>query len=244
MSITTIIPTSPIPSHPSVEIIEETIFNTRKYTDGQIVIMFDGVHGSLEHRTADYNTYKREMLKNISEEKYGNCIPVIFNEHSHQSLMIRVVLNNFVKTNLIMFTEHDCSAIGEIPFDDICALVSCSQEINYIRFHIFDKLLKEHAYLLLDKKPITVRGIPLVRTLQFSARPHIAKTEWYRQILKRYFKSDYKGMIEDVIHGIVPSKYEEYKMDIFGLAIYTPEGNLLRSYHSDGRGDDEKIIEG
>jgi len=45
------------------------------------------------------------------------------------------------------------------------------------------------------------------------------------------------------MHGVV---IEGHKIDgtDFGLGIYTPEGNQLRSYHSDGRGNDEKITYG
>ena len=57
-NITVVIPTSPIPSHPSTDILDETIFNTRQYTGARIIIMFDGVHESLAHRKEDYENYK------------------------------------------------------------------------------------------------------------------------------------------------------------------------------------------
>jgi hypothetical protein len=46
------------------------------------------------------------------------------------------------------------------------------------------------------------------------------------------------------MHSVVQTEYERLGKDTFGLAIYTPEGNQLRSYHSDARGTDEKIITG
>jgi len=41
---------------------------------------------------------------------------------------------------------------------------------------------------------------------------------------------------------VVQVEYDKRGRDTFGLAIYTPTGNQLRSFHMDGRGDDLKII--
>jgi hypothetical protein len=242
--ITVLIPTSPIPSHPSTEILDETIANIRKYTDAKIIIMFDGVHPSLEHRRADYEAYKEEIALKGKKE-YGDYQTIIFQVHIHQSMMTRYVLENIVKTPLILFCEHDTSPIGDIPFDQLCWFVKHSPDINYLRFNIFHTILDEHQYLMLDPAPVNLgfkTGLKGVRTIQWSQRPHIAKSEWYRDILKSHFMEK-KSMIEDVMHSIVIESYKALQADVFGLAIYTPDGNQLRSYHSDGRREDEKIIE-
>lgn len=241
--LTVLIPTSPIPSHPSTEILDETISNLRKYTDAKIVIMFDGIHKSLESRRGDYLKYMEAVHNNIEADKYGYCTARVFSEHTHQAQMTKTVLQFDVNTPLILFCEHDCSPIGEIPFKEICDLVELNSLINYIRFNIFHEVLEEHLHLMIDKFPMEINGIKLTRTIQFSARPHIAKTDWYVRILDSYFRPFEKSMIEDRMHGIVQESYKELGHDIFGLAIYTPDDNQLRSYHSDGRGSDEKIIE-
>lgn len=242
-NITTLIPTSPIPSHPSTAILDETISNIRKYTDGKIIIMMDGVPELLSHRREDYDKYTGNVLNKATKGEYGDCECKIFISHTHQSEMTRVVLKEMVTTPLIMFIEHDCSPIGEIPFEQICNMVEHSSIINYIRFNIFHKILDEHQYLMLNPSPIEIDGVRLVRTIQFSARPNIAKANWYRDILFTYFRGS-REMIEDRMHSIVIEKYKELGYDSFGLAIYTPDTETqLRSYHSDGRGTDTKIIE-
>lgn len=242
--ITILIPTSPIPSHPSTAILDETISNLRKYTDAPIIIMEDGVHESLASRTEDYDAYKQAIFEKIESGEYGRCFEINFEHHTHQAEMTKQALKHHVKTPLIMFVEHDTSIIGDVPFKELCDLVELSNEINYIRFNIFHEVLDVHQYLMLDKVPRIYNGVRLVRTIQYSQRPHIAKSNWYRDILFTWFKPQQKTMIEDVMHSVVISKYECLGFDTFGLAIYAPEGNMLRSYHSDGRGDDEKIIEG
>jgi hypothetical protein len=242
--LTVLIPTSPIPSHPSTAILDETISNIRKYTDAKIFIMADGIHKSFDGvRASNYLAYLNFVSLKIGFKEYGNCELRVFDEHTHQVGMTKHLLLDEVKTPLIMFVEADTSPIGDIPFQEICDLVENNEYINYVRFNIFHKILEEHQHLMLDKEPIQVDGIPLVRTIQWSQRPHIAKTEWYKNIITDYFKPDEKMMIEDRLHGIVQEKYKQLKGDVFGLSIYTPPGNQLRSYHADGRGLDEKIIE-
>lgn len=251
--ITVLIPTSPIPSHPFTDILDETIANIRKYTDAEIIIMFDGVHSSLEDRRKDYEKYRGIVIDKIASDQYGDCRWITFPVHNHQSMMTKYVLQK-VETPLIMFCEHDTSPIGDIPFGDICDFVRKSYDVNCVRFNIFHEIPADHQYLMLDKNPTWYEimepksmggvGLKLVRTIQWSQRPHIAKTEWYIKILNTYFEKTPRSMIEDVMHSVVQTSYDQLGKDIFGLAIYTPDGNQLRSYHADGRGTDGKIISG
>ncbi len=113
--LTVIIPTSPIPSHPSTAILDETIINIRKYTDAKIIIMFDGVHSSLAHRAEQYSQYMEAAVQKINMGDYGDCSFHAFEAHEHQARMTRKILEEEVTTPLIMFCEHDCSPIGDIP---------------------------------------------------------------------------------------------------------------------------------
>ena len=239
--LTVLIPTSPIPSHPSTAILDETIVNIRKYTDAKIILLCDGVHESLRQREDNYRAYLQAVHENVTYKKYGNADIVLFSVHNHQSGMTRWILQE-IETPLICFCEHDTSPIGEIPWQRICDLVLYSREINCMRFNIFDRIPDEHEYLML--KEYYEDSVKYRRTIQWSQRPHIAKTDWYRNILTDYFTRDQKSMIEDIMHSVVQSEYDQKGKDEFGLAIYTPDGNQLRSYHSDARGSDEKIIYG
>ena len=113
--LTVIIPTSPIPSHPSTEILDETIKNIRNFTDAQIIICFDGVHSSLSHREKDYAQYLKLVGTKMMNGFYGDCKAAMFPEHTHQAEMVRTVLKA-VTTPLIFFVEHDTYIKGDIPF--------------------------------------------------------------------------------------------------------------------------------
>lgn len=241
--LTVLIPTSPIPSHPSTSILDVTIEKTRVFTNDCIIIMADGIHPLLKHREDDYLKYLERVEEKIMSGEYGQCALIQFPEHTHQAMMTKSVLSSIVQTPLIFFVEHDTFIDGDIPFSVITDIVLTSNQINCIRFNIFDAIPLEHKYLMIGDSFITAENIPFVRTIQWSQRPHIAKTNWYTKILAEHFKEGEKTMIEDRMHSVVIEAYKRNGRDIFGLAIYTPEGNQTRSYHSDGRGADEKIIE-
>ena len=203
--------------------------------------MFDGTHESLLHRQDDYFVYRMAVIEKIEAHKYGYCTYIDFREHTHQAKMTRFVMDYYVDTPLIMFCEHDTSPIGDIPFSQICKLVEHSPTINYMRFNIFHEILPEHRDLMIAEGDDN-NGIKYTKTIQWSQRPHIAKSSFYRQILENHFGKEHKTMIEDVMHSVVQDAWHRDKVDM-GLTIYTPDGNQLRSYHADGRGQDEKIIE-
>jgi len=241
-NLTILIPSSPIPSHPSTEILDETISNIRKYTDAKIILMCDGVHESLVHRTEDYESYRNGVFLKMMAGDYGNLTIRTFEHHRHQSEMLKQTLPE-VKTELVMFWEHDCTiGGGYIPFNDICDIVKDENDVNYIRFHIFHEILEAHKYLMLSDRPTYIDDVPLIPTIQFSARPFICKTKWLKDILWTYFKEGERIMLEDGIIGIIQEKYKALGFDTFGLYIYAPEDNMLRSFTSDGRKGDPKII--
>ena len=245
--LTVIIPTSPIPSHPSTEILDETIMYIRKFTDAEIVLMFDWPHSSIMHRKDDYEEYKMVVKAKCFNREYGEVRWTDMEPtHSHQASMTRHVIEYIVKTPLIMFVEHDTyidDRYGAIPFQNICDFVEGAGEVNCIRFNIFEQIPDEHNYLMIGQVE-QFDEIMYQRTIQWSQRPHIARASWYREILDKWFMPNQKTMIEDVMHGVVQEEYKKHGHDTFGLAIYTPEGNQLRSFHTDGRGSDEKVTVG
>jgi hypothetical protein len=92
--------------------------------------------------------------------------------------------------------------------------------------------------MMLDKIPVNLDGVWLRRTLQWSQRPHLASTEYYRKIMARYFPPDNSTMIEDRMHSVAQTNPDENR-----IAVYCPsdpDGSIVRSYNLDGRQDDPK----
>ena len=64
--ITIVVVTSVLPSHPSTDIIDETIKSIRfHFPDNEIIMQIDGLRREQNHRKADYDEYKNRILKFI-----------------------------------------------------------------------------------------------------------------------------------------------------------------------------------
>jgi hypothetical protein len=238
--ITVLIPCSPIKSHPSTEIIDETIKSIRsQLPDSEIIITFDGVRGEQEDRRAKYEEFKRRLLWKIYHDpEYKNILPLNFETHSHQVKMAREALK-YVTGDLILYCEQDTPVTPDVEIDwEKCEDLIYSGEANLIRFHFEAQVPEPHKHMMVGE---VEDGF--LRTVQWSQRPHLASKAYYARILGSYFSPDAVCFIEDKMHGIV---HEAWIIDGMNgwyqhrLWIYHPDGNIKRSYHTDGRAGEEK----
>lgn len=238
--ITVLIPTSPIPEHPHTSVIRATIGAVREQLPtAPIVLMFDGVRPEQEHRRHDYDRYLTAMLwmcahGDQADPAWGNITPYVASKHMHQAALTRTVLNDpdLVTTPTVLFVEHDTPLVGEIPWEE--AVGAVTDGINVLRFYPEAELQPAHEHLF--DGPATIRGLPVMLTRQWSQRPHLAGTRFYRRMLDTYAGWESRTMIEDLVHGACENgDRTEWK-----VGIYTPDGNIQRSTHLDARGEDPK----
>lgn len=234
-----LIPTSPHPAIPDTAMVEGTIEKLRAYpelADSDIFLMIDGVREAQQHYLPAYTEYTRRLLDNCNF-KWKQVTPLVFEVISHQAIMTRQALER-VRTPLILFIEHDCFPVGEIPWNDLFR-ACLSEEANKINLYISDAIPDEHLYLYPDGRTRhLVEGVPLIKTRQYSQRPHLAKKSFYDFVLREYFDPARRTMIEDVLHGICQSN----DWSMYKTWVYAPEGSLLRHRTVDGRKTDPKYI--
>lgn len=233
--ITVLMPTSPIPSHPSTGIIEQTVASIRQRLPlAEIIIMADGVRPELEHRREAYEEYLESLVWLCRKWK---AVPLVFGEHQHQANMTRRALE-LVRTDLMLFVEHDTPLVGEIPWRQIGHFV-LNDDFHVVRFHHEQTIPDEHRYMMRGTTTIGKDGQDwrFVPTVQWSQRPHLARTDQYRKWIEKFFPITSNTMIEDLLHGIVANA----DWDEFRVAIYAPKGSIQRSIHLDGRGSDSKF---
>lgn len=237
-TVTVLMPTSPIPTHPSTELIESSIARIRAYPElahAEIILMIDGVRAEQESRLADYEEYKRRLIELCNHDpRFRGCLPLVFDRHKHQAGMTIEALN-YVRTPLVFFVEHDTFPMGDIPFDEIAGAM-VKHGVPVVRFHIFEQVLSEHQPLY-DAERHEIDGVPFLRTRQWSQRPHLAQAWWYRRLLGEHFSANDCTMIEDCVHGPI----QESPWDKYQVRIYAPVGSLLRSGTVDGRQGDPKF---
>lgn len=241
--ITILIPTSPIPSHPSTKILDETIGTVRfHFPDADILIMCDGVRPEQEHRRDDYERYVQEVCWKANFE-WRNVYPIVFGGHEHQANMTRAALD-YVRTPLILFVEHDTPIVTDEPINwsQIIPMMKDINEIDVLRLHSEALIHPEHEYLM-DGPVVHSYGVPMRMTHQWSQRPHVAKTGYYRRLLREHFPLACRTMIEDRMHSVAQVEPLAHV-----IAVYHPgqtsgkcNPNIKRSYHTDGRADDEKF---
>lgn len=234
--ITTVIPVSPIPSHPDISIISETIKSVQESLPGhQIIVTFDGVRPEQEEKRADYEEHIRRVLW-----EFPDIEPYIFEEHTHQSGMLKAIIED-IKTPMICYVEHDTPLTTDVLIDwGKCGANILLGVFNVIRFHFEARIPEEHKYLMLDDQPKN----DFVRTAQWSQRPHLASTAFYRYVLDTQFSKNSKCFIEDLLHGRLMNDFlkdGELGWNQWRVAIYHPEGgNIKRSYTTDGRAGSKK----
>ena len=214
--------------------------------DVEILITVDGIRPQQEHYRKAYEEYTKRLLW-LANNEWHNVLPIVYEEHQHQARMARDVLQR-VNTPTILYVEHYTPLTPDRPIE-WQKLIRCIVDgtANVIRFSHESHILEEHKHLVLSENE-SHHGAMLTKTQQWSQRPHLASTAFYRHMIATYFHPDSRTMIEDVIHQIV-----EVDMRSNGNAawfnwriwIYTPttdpDGSILRSYNLDGRQADPKF---
>lgn len=249
--ITVVVPVSPIPSHPGTGILDETIASVRHHLpDAPILVTFDGVRAEDVDRGPAYDEHVRRALWRL-DHVHGNAHAIVFDQHKHQTGMMRAVLPD-IATPLIMYVEHDTPIVTDEPIEfDAVTRFLLDGRSDLIRFHHEAVIPVEHEHMMHGRDAghrTTDDGVHLdfcfLRTSQWSQRPHVATTAFYRRIIETCFTPDSRAFIEDRMHGIVD---EAVRRDLihgwhqYRLHIYDPGGgNMKRSYHTDGRAGSPK----
>lgn len=241
--VTVLVPTSPIPSHPSTDVLEHTLESVWAQLPGaEVVLMADGVRPEQEHRREAYDEYLRRVLQLATHRWRGRLVPLLMPEHRHQAAMTMEALR-VVRTPLVLFVEHDTPLTGDIDWHLATTAVD-SGAVNLLRFHHEADVHPEHVHLYPDGPQRSVLGgCPVVRTMQWSQRPHLAGADWYAEVLAEHFRPEGRTMIEDVLHSVCEVAWNEHGdtgWEQWRLAVYAPEGSMVRSLHTDGRGADPK----
>lgn len=239
--ITAVVPTSPIPRHPDTGILEETLDAIRHHLPHtEIMVTFDGVRDEQADRKADYDEYVRRCL-NLFQTRYRNILPLLHDEHQHQTGLMRTALEH-IDTDLLLYVEHDTPLTTDpILWEQISRFIE-SRASDLVRFYHEATLQKAHRHMHHGREHVLYE-----RTSQWSQRPHLASTSFYRRIMADHFTPQAKSFIEDRMHGVVDEAYKirgRDGLDQYRLHIYTPhEGSIQRSYHTDGRAGGPKFEE-
>lgn len=215
--ITTIVTASPVPSDPDFSMLQETVESVRSRLPNEICIAFDG--------SRQPNPEYEELIRRVAY--HANLYwPEVWLHYSgtwkHQAGTLKDVMAE-IDSGAVLVLEHDTPLTGTIPFDDLVVQLYVGA-FNHIRLHYDDSIHPEHEYLMRG------RDRHFWKTVQYSQRPHVALTDYYRDLLA-IIPDSARTYVEDCVYGpLVNSPWEHNK-----LGIYAPPGSIKRSYHLDGR---------
>ena len=229
--VTIIFPISILPSHPEFSILDETVRSIRHhFEENEIIFQIDGLRKERENRKEDYDEFKNRLLWKCLHD-WKNTLPIIFNKHSHQTTMMKETEEE-IKTSLLLYVESDTPLTidQEINWEECLDMIEY-KKANTIRFHFESFIPTEHEHLVFKKEG------NFLQTTQWSQRPHLSLTEYYRGVVLPY--SQDKTFIEDRFHG----KVQDDGWEAHKLWIYHPEGSIKRSYHLDGRAGTRKFTQ-
>lgn len=215
--ITIIIPTSVSPVHPSTEIIDEVIRSIRQYfPDNEIILQVDGLREEQWHRKEMYDEYKSRILWKCLH-KWTNVLPIIFEEHLHQSGMMKETIS-LIRTPLMFYIEGDIALQDNLDVDWQGIMDVLDSEKAYtVRFYTFNKVIEpSHMYLMGDQEG------DLIQSHQWSQQPHISYVGYYRNVVLP--NTTQKLFIEDKFYGKLLSDCKDSAdgWDQHRLWLYNP----------------------
>jgi hypothetical protein len=251
--VTIIVPTSYIPSHPSTKIIETTIKNTRfHFPDNEIILQIDGLRSEQSDYKKDYDEYKNRVLWKCLHE-WENVLPIIFDEHSHQSTMMKKTIN-LVQTPLILYIEGDLPLRTDRDIDwNKCLDMFEYNKANTIRFYLREEMPQEHEHMMCGQED------SFIKTVQWSQNPHLSFTSYYKDIIlpnvgeTNYIEDEFYGKAQtdcEYLPEEEPVIEEPYVFKIRNweahkMFIYYPDNgqNISRVLHLDGRQSTKKFTQ-
>lgn len=230
--ITVVVPTCSRPSHPSTRILDETIASVRaSLPDSPLLITCDGPRPELDRS----QLMKYAGFCEAIQGRYENAKVTVFEKRGHQTGNLEAILPE-IKTPLLMFCEDDWKILPNIQWDRLSELI-LRGTYNYVKLYPQPRVSPWHEHMMRerDHHEFGSEHVFCIRTVQFSANPHLASTEWYRELYRRHLSNKVE-FIEEVLHGLIgQAAWDEYK-----LAIYNPDaGDMYRCAHLDGKGNTE-----
>lgn len=231
--VTAVITSSPSAIHPSLDHLEAVMASVPDAFP--VVIAFDGVRREQTDLASAYAEYVRAAIARWQGS--GRVQFVCSPTHQHQVGMYRLALP-LVTSPMILALEHDTPLEGHIDWRAATSTLG-SGFLDVLRLHHEHEIHREHQRLMVDMVTEELAGLPVRRTRQWSQRPHLARTAYYRKILDVEFSKNARCFVEDRMHSVCQTMSWHQNR----VAIYHPDGNIRRSGHLDGRAGGPKFEE-
>lgn len=226
MSLTAIITSSYIKSHPNIDIIKETIESLTFINKNNIDIIISQDYSD----NKDYKLYLENLKNYIKTLNYKNIKLLVSEKHVHLTGVIRNSIN-YVNTKYILLIQHDLPFIRSFNIDSIMSDMDEKNEIKYVRFN-----KRKNIKLIFDSindlfgKEINGKNNTYTRTPAWSDNNHLCLTSYYKDLI---LKECIDGIpMEEQIHGRSINEIEHSK---WGTYLFGKNNEDAYIKHSDGK---------
>ena len=236
-SVTILIPSSQVPSHPSIGLVQRAITSIRQVLalpTAPVVVCCDGQ--PVDKDPDPYAEYKQRL------KAYGQSHDVQVVELDEHRGLPGVIQLGFehVHTPLALVFQHDVEVIQQVNVAGICdALLNPELQINHVRLNNHrnreykaDSVLKEFEHPDLR--------VPLLRTIAWSDMPHFTTTLYYRtQVIPRIRPTRSSRGVENQLGPLIQADVKQNGFDAahpnHGTFVYGRRGDEPVIRHLDGR---------
>ena len=172
--LTVIVQSSFVPSHPSTEMIEQSLTSLSRLGSGfQILTVFDGFQGSEEDRKK-YRKYKNRVRQYLP----GEFCELSDWKNSGGTLEPALQM---VQTPFLLYWEHDWELTTDIPTEEILAAIDELDDVRFIRLNKRRNVTQDSDRELHHRPGMS--PVPLIMTPSWSANPHFSTTTIYRNFV-------------------------------------------------------------
>jgi hypothetical protein len=240
--LTIIVTASPIPTHPSLMIIEQTLESLKCIDSSNtvdVILAHDDFHpGSSNEVRQSYNEYLSSLTKKYSSNDRFQIIKL-----QEWGCLAGNILNaiKFVKTPYVLIVQHDFKFTEVIDVENCIIAMNSFSRIKHIRFnrqpnypYVFDRDPKRRGKHYREETfshQNLSRDLDLTKTLGWSDNNHLCKTEYYRDVISQLVRNQ-KTFPEHPCN--LASNTILHRL--FGTYIYGEIGKKGVIEHLDGRG--------
>jgi hypothetical protein len=257
--VTIVLTTSPVRTHPSTRLIEETFLSfalTPELSACKKIIVADGVKIKDQSKfrsgmvTTEADAAYRHYLHRLSHlirtpgsSLHGAALISLQERHGFAHALRRGLMR--VTTPYILVAQHDRSFRRTVPMQDVIESMSRDDAINYVGFPTSSTV--DYIRLIRDKYAMKISPIPssvnpdisFVPLVQWYDSMHIAKTEFYKSRIfgmQRFVNLPPGGFIEDTLGQAMLATIKQEGMMAhaqYGMFICS-DGNGVAVSHIDG----------
>jgi len=237
-SINVVVLANPSESHPSTQIIEETIESVRNFTGlnkAHFILSHDGIPNSLVHLKSQYEEYLSNLEIKFNRDPQVTILRA--QKHLHLSGNISQALR-IVKSKYVLLVQHDLPFIRKIEIDHCLLALEKYPEIKHLRFNKEENFPYEFDCMPPNRRKsytqhnleLNKNSISVIKTLGWSDNNHLCNKDYYEKVVFQIVKNR-KIAPEHALNKVS----NVFTGRLLGNYIYGAVGDPAAIKHLDGR---------